>query len=213
MDSLKTQICNMFKIIQKKILDKYEQHDNMKLLMWLNACSSHPILQPKSDDIVRSNLSNASPWQRSSNPARDPGRSPSISRASPDPHSPSISFKLTQKPLRFPSFQDHEPAFRWWPNSSPHPLWKKVLRQNPNLQLFPPLLLLLAPAIKKSANEGKLKLQTFCIFNDNHLGNSNLTEWMMQNHLPASHLSKSLETTQSCKQNMALINMIVNCRL
>ena len=33
MDSLKTQICNMFKIIQKKILDKYEQHDNMKLLM------------------------------------------------------------------------------------------------------------------------------------------------------------------------------------
>ena len=90
---------------------------------------------------------------------------------------------------------------------------RKFCAKIPNLQLFPPLLLLLAPAIKKSANEGKLKLQTFCIFNDNHLGNSNLTEWMMQNHLPASHLSKSLETTQSCKQNMALINMIVNCRL
>ena len=88
---------------------------------------------------------------------------------------------------------------------------RKFCAEIPNLQLFRPLLLLLAPAIKKSANEGKLKLQTFCIFNDNHLGNSNLTEWMMQNHLPASHLSESLETTQSCKQNMALINMIVNC--
>ena len=76
---------------------------------------------------------------------------------------------------------------------------RKFCPKIPNLQLFPPLLLLLAPAIKKSANEGKLKLQTFCIFNDNHLGNSNLTEWMMQNHLPASHLSESLETTQSCK--------------
>ena len=43
-------------------------------------------------------------------------------------------------------------------------------------------------AISKSAKEGKLKLQTLCIFNHNHLGNSNLTQngWCKKNHLLTS---------------------------
>ena len=62
----------------------------------------------------------------------------------------------------------------------------KTKIQSPHLQLFPPLLLL-DPAISKSAKEGKLKLQTFCIFNHNHLGKSNLTgNGWCKKHLLAS---------------------------
>ena len=118
-------------------------------------------------------------------------RHPSNSRASSDPHYPPISFHTGNIFLPTTISSDFLQIKKQSDDNQVllliHYGGKFCTKiQNPHLQLFSPLLLSgPAAAISKSAKEGKLKLQSLCIFNHNHLGNSNLTEWMMQK-TPAS---------------------------